>query len=297
MNTKTSLAVALFIAHTVLTAIAVAQPADTLVVRYLAAVKEDVYSKDDYYYQLLKLSLDKTVGSFGPYRLSPGAESQTSMDALKQMMAGQGIDIVHTNTQKSREKVLTPIRIPLDKGLIGARLVMVNEKDKSIFKQAKNAEDLRRMKFAQGEFWPDTEILKHNGLQLKTAKEYVPLLEMLGRREVDGFPRAVFEIYDEVAQYKDKNLSVAEGIYIYYPSAIYFFVRKDPHGARIAKRVHAGLKAAIDDGSFDALFNKAMKPHLDKARLFDRVPVVLKNPLLPDETPLQESALWYLKLQ
>ena len=35
---------------------------------------------------------------------------------------------------------------------------------------------------------------------------------------------------------------------------------------------------------------------LNKAKLKDRIGIKLKNPLLPEETPLSDSSLWYLNL-
>jgi len=52
---------------------------------------------------------------------------------------------------------------------------------------------------------------------------------------------------------------------------------------------------AIEDGSFDKLFSVAMKSYLDKANLNNRVGIKLRNPLLSDETPLDNPLLWYLK--
>jgi len=267
----------------------------TLVVRYLPP-DEDVGSRSQYYYQLLKLALDKTVDSHGPYELKPSSKAMNQRDALKAMKAGQGVDVVHTMTDKTRERVLLPIRIPLDKGLIGVRLVMVNKSEQDKFLNVKQMGDLKRYTFGQGHDWPDTEILRFNDIKVNTAPDYGQLFTMLQAKNFDGFPRAVFEIWDEIENHKDKNLTVADGFYIYYPAAMYFFVRKDMAGAAVGRRLEAGLKAAIKDGSFDKLFNTAMMPYINKAKLKDRIGIKLKNPLLPEETPLSDSSLWYLNL-
>jgi len=284
-----------FIFVTNFISISYAQKTSPLVVRYLPSINDDVYSSDQYYHNLLKLALDKTVGTYGSYKLEPAPPAKTVLDAIKLMMQNNGIDIVHTNTDKTRERVLLPIRIPLDKGLIGARLVMINEKDKSLFKDVKGLNDLKKFKFGQGDFWPDTEILKFNNLTVVTTKEYSDLFDQLNNGTFQGFPRAVFEIWDEVKDRPDQNLAIADGFYIYYPAAIYFFVRKDSYGALLAKRIEEGLLIAIKDGSFDKLFSIAMKSYLDKTNLNNRIGIKLRNPLLSDETPLDNPSLWYLK--
>lgn len=272
-----------------------AQNTKPLVVRYLPP-DEGVGSRSQYYSLLLKLALDKTVATHGAYELIPADKAMNQRDALKAMMQGQGIDVVHTMTDKTRERVLIPVRIPLDKGLIGARLVMVNKKDKAKFLNVKTVEDLKRFSFGQGHDWPDTEILRFNDLKVVTSQEYSALFTQLSDKTFDGFPRAVFEIWDEIQDHKDKNFDSADGFYIYYPAAMYFFVRKDATGAALSKRLETGLRIALKDGSFDKLFDTIMKPYIDKSNLKDRIGIKLKNPLLPDETPLNDSSLWYLSM-
>lgn len=271
------------------------QTGDKLVIRYLPP-KDEFGSRSQYYAQLLKLALDKTVATYGEYELKPAEKAMNQRDALKAMMSGQGLDIVHTMTDKTRERVLLPIRIPLVKGLIGIRLVMINRQDQDKFRNVKSVDDLKRFTFGQGNDWPDTEILRYNDLKVDTSQEYITLFNMLADKNIDGFPRAVFEIWDEIQDQKSKDFVVADGFYLYYPTAMYFFVRKDKEGAAIAKRIEAGLRLAIQDGSFDKLFNATMKTYLEKANLKNRVAIKMKNPLLPNETPLNDPSLWYLNL-
>lgn len=268
---------------------------DPLVVRYLPP-EENLGFESDYYSEVLKLALEKSVESHGPYELKPGDKAMNQRDALKAMMRGEGVDVVHTMTDKKRERVLIPVRIPLVKGLIGVRMVMTNESDVAKFMNTNTKEDLKKFKFGQGHDWPDTEILRYNDLKVTPSEDYQALFGMLKQKKFDGFPRAVFEIWDEIEAHKDKNFTVAKGFYIYYPTAMYFFVRKSKDGYDIAKRLEAGLRAAIADGSFDELFNKHMSGFIEKAKLDQRVGIKLKNPLLSDETPLNDSALWYLSL-
>ncbi len=287
--------IALLLTVTNFLSISYAQTPSPLIVRYLPSINDDVYSSNQYYHNLLKLALDKTVATYGSYQLEPAPAAKTVLDAMKLMMQNSGIDIVHTNTDKTRERVLLPIRIPLDKGLIGVRLVMINDKDNDKFKGVKEFNDLKKFKFGQGDFWPDTEILKFNNLSVHSTKEYSDLFDQLNKGTFQGFPRAVFEIWDEIKDRPGKNLAIADSFYIYYPAAIYFFVRKDSNGVLLAKRIEEGLLMAIEDGSFDKLFSVAMKSYLDKANLNNRVGIKLRNPLLSDETPLDNPLLWYLK--
>jgi len=267
---------------------------ETLMVRYLPP-EEDIGWNSQYYSKLLELALDKTIDTHGPYELVPGDIAMNQRDALKAMMQGKGVDVVFTMTDKTRERVLLPVRVPLVKGLIGARLVMINKEDDRLFRGVANVEDLKEYSFGQGYDWPDTEILKYNDLKVNTAQEYPALFTMLDNGVIDGFPRAVFEIWDEILEHRDQEFALVDGFYIYYPSAMYFFVKKDMRGAELQKRLHTGLMEAIEDGSFDKLFNAQMGEHLKRAKLNERTAIILQNPLLSDDTPLENEALWYLK--
>jgi ABC-type amino acid transport substrate-binding protein len=266
---------------------------DVTTVRYLPP-QENLGFENLYYEKLLRLALEKTIDTHGPYELVPGDEAMSQRDALKAMIKGEGVDIVHTMTDKTRERVLLPVRIPLVKGLIGVRLVMINKGDQGMFRNVRDVEDLKKYTFGQGYDWPDTEALKYNDIKVTSAQQYSDLFAMLENGVIDGFPRAVFEIYDEIMEHKDNEFAVADGFYIYYPAAMYFFVQKNTKGAKLHKRLEAGLKEAIEDGSFDKLFLALNGDHLKRAKLNQRTVIKLKNPLLTDETPLDVEEYWYI---
>lgn len=270
-----------------------AQNDETIIVRYLPP-EEVLGSRSLYYYNMLKLALDKTVESHGLYELVPAEKAMNQRDALKAMMAGKGIDVVHTMTDKTRESVLLPVRIPLVKGLIGVRLFMINNDDKDTFSTITTKADLKKFTYGQGYDWPDTEILKYNELKVNTSNNYQELFPMLKDKKIDTFPRAVFEIWNEIEDHKESGFIVADGFYIYYPAAMYFFVKKDIKGSKLSKRLEAGLRIAIEDGSFDELFNKEMKSFLENANLSKRIGIKLANPRLSEETPINDKSLWYL---
>jgi GR25 family glycosyltransferase involved in LPS biosynthesis len=80
---------------------------------------------------------------------------------------------------------------------------------------------------------------------------------------------------------------------IHYPAAGYIFTNKK--NKKLYDRLERGFRMAVDDGSFDTLFynHPDMKTVLEKANLKNRRIFELKNPLLPEETPLNDKRLWY----
>lgn len=260
------------------------------VVRYPAPEGEDD-ARMQYFIDLLRLSMEKTVDTYGPYELKPASVVMSQVQAMKSLMSGKELDVIHSMTNKGRERVLRPIRIPLDKGLLGMRLLMIRETDQEKFSEYRTKNDVKNIVMGQGADWPDTEILKFNEFKVTTSPSYSPLFNMLETGQIEAFPRAVFEIFDELEAHEDKNFTVAPNIALRYPAAMYFFVRQS--NKALADRIETGLRRAISDGSFDEAFNGYMQQHLQQANLENRVVIRLSNPLLPEETPLEDSALWY----
>jgi regulator of protease activity HflC (stomatin/prohibitin superfamily) len=77
---------------------------------------------------------------------------------------------------------------------------------------------------------------------------------------------------------------------LHYPTAYYYFVNKND--AVLAQALERGLRSAIKDGSFEALFTKTYGDAVHRARLQQRTRLELRNPLLPPQTPLDQKELW-----
>lgn len=248
----------------------------------------DIDARNQHFINILDLVLQKTAGE---YKLVACKTKMHQGRALEQLKRGIGIDIVWTMTTKSREKDLLPIRIPLFKGLIGTRLLLINKKDENRFKQIKTSEQLKELSAGQGHDWPDTEILKYNGCKVVESASYDALFKMLQKNRIDYFPRSIEEIWAEAEQYAGKGLVVEKTIVISYPAAVYFFVNKNNHV--LANRLEEGLKRAIADGSFDKLFFERFNEIIERANLSDRIQLNLENPFLTPETPLERKEFWY----
>jgi len=103
-------------------------------------------------------------------------------------------------------------------------------------------------------------------------------------------PRAVIEIEQELATVA-KKLHVAPDIMLFYPTAQYFFVAHDDQ--ELAAAIEYGLDQMLIDGSFDAMFQQQYGSTLQWLTATPRQVFMLKNPLLPAQTPLQNPLLWH----
>ena len=250
---------------------------------------DETDERTQYPVALLKLALDKTGVN---YELKPSDRILLTGKAMRQLRENREVNIVWSMTDSQREKELTPIRIPIAKGLIGLRVFAVSTDKKSKFDNILSLNDMRRLVPIQGEEWPDTKILQANGFNVFTVPDYREAYAMIIQGKGDFFPRSVMEINAELqAQGSSKGLHLEENFALYYPTAMYYFVSAS--NKIFANLIETGLKRAIDDGSFEALFQSTYSPILASLDIDERKIFTLENPLLPIETPLNNEKLWY----
>jgi len=153
--------------------------------------------RSEYFVQLLKLALDKTETKLNKVKLESTIRMQQGR-AVQQLLMGKNIDVIWTVTSIAREEKLLPIRIPLLKGLLGHRVLIIRKEDKKKFSSITSLEDLKHFSAGQGHDWPDTEILRANQIDVITAANYEGLFTMLEARRFDYFPRGVNEAWQEL---------------------------------------------------------------------------------------------------
>jgi hypothetical protein len=207
-----------------------------------------------------------------------------------ELEAGRTIDVGPIPSSAEREARLLPIRIPINKGMLGWRLGLIRKGDKGRIAGVSTLDDLKRVRLAQGQEWPDTHILRANGIDVITAPKYEGLFKMLVGKRFDYFPRSVMEIWDEQA-INDATLEVEPHLALHYFYDAYFMVNRK--NTKLAQDIRDGLEKAVADGSFDKLFQQYYGERLRKARLETRTVIELRNPLLTPETPSERPELWY----
>lgn len=257
-----------------------------IVVRY-PPPESNPDQRSRYPLKLLELVLKRAERNYRvevyPYRMVQGR-------ALLCLENNEGIDVLSTMTSTEREARLQPIRIPIDKGLIGWRLFLINKARAERFKGIASLDQLKPLGAGQGSDWPDTRILRANGLTVHGSSSYVSLFNMLESGRIDYFPRSITEIWSEAARHQDQ-LGVEPGIVLRYPTAIYFFVRKNDK--QLAADLTSGLEKMIADGSFEKLFQEHYGETIRRAGLQDRRIIDLDNPLMPAHMPVHRKPLWF----
>ena len=242
--------------------------------------------RDDYTVELLHLALAKAGGQFVAV---PSTERWSQARTLVHLAEGVDVDVGWSMTSLARERDLLPVRVQIFKGLIGWRVALVRRDRPDVLKSARRLQDLGSLVAGQGHDWPDTEILRANGLNVVESTSYDSLFRMLVGGRFDYFPRSLVEISIEQQANKD-TLAIDPYVLLHYPAAAYFFVRKG--NTELADAIHRGLGIATADGSFDALFNRHFGEQLARLNVEHRRVIELTNPLLPPGTPLNRARPW-----
>jgi hypothetical protein len=200
-----------------------------------------------YYLALLQKALLK--GADG--RPIPEIRQVTEMEhgrAVREISRGELLHLGWFGTDGSKEQQLRPIRIPLERGLIGYRLAIIHQKNRARLAAVGSLQQLRKLTACQGLDWPDNQILRQAGLHVQTAPVFENLFKQLQAGRCDYFPRGLFEGRPELlsrhSTYPD--LQQYHGLILHYPFAIYFFTARQ-HEA-LAQWIEQGLERMIDDG-------------------------------------------------
>lgn len=251
-------------------------------------VENDV--RYEYPLALLELALQKTSVRF---TLKPSQDPMRQAKSLKRLEENLVINIMWTMTDRQREEQLLPIRIPITRGLIGWRVFVTHKTSPFLTAPINTLQDLLEFSPVQGISWPDTKILQANGFNVQTARDYVESAQLVRTKSADFFPRSVVEVLGELENEHSPQLALRKGLVIYYPTAQYFFTNK--RNLTLAKLIETGLRRALEDGSYEKLFNEHFGEVLKQLDLENVTTFTLANPLLPILTPIGDPQYWYVK--
>ncbi len=210
--------------------------------------------------------------------------------ALAELELDRSVDVVWTMTSAERETRLLPIRIGIDKGLMGWRIALLAKGQEQLLTPVKNLQDLQGFRAGQGHDWPDRRILENSNLPVITSSSYHSLFLMLAAGRFDYFPRSLLEIDEELKSHQQLDLVADPNLLLHYPTVSYFFVA--PDNQKLADTISRGLEQSLADGSFDQLFYRYYGEILRRANIAQRRIIELSNPLLPSATPLNRTELW-----
>jgi hypothetical protein len=237
---------------------------------------------------MLKLSLDHLDRK---YELVPVEGDMTQTRQVEDVKNG-ALDIMWAGASKELEEIMEPVRVPLYKGLLGHRILIIRKGEQYKFNGIKNINDLRQVALGQGTAWIDTKILEANQLKVVKTMKYQNLFYMLDGSRFDAFPRAVFEPFNEIASRTNLALTIEENLMLVYKMDFYFFVNKN--NPQLARDLERGLDMAIADGSFEKQFltSPNVQEAITRGNLKNRIVIPLDNPFNSPQTPVDRAEYW-----
>lgn len=240
----------------------------------------------------LRLALSKIDK---PYVLKPSPVAYpTQSGVMNAFSSGGAIDIAWMGVDTTAWNATLPVPFPIDGGLLGYRLFLINSARQPEFEAVKTIDQLRKYIAIQGPGWGDIDILRNSGITVRTGL-YKNLFRMTAGGRADFFPRAAFEAINEQRQRVEEApaLAVERSLILKYKFALMFFVSKKRQELR--DDIFAGLKAAHADGSYQSMFkaDENVATALSKGNLAQRTLIEIPNPGLPDGVASIDKAYWF----
>lgn len=224
-----------------------------------------------------------TKHSHGELRFITSQEMEQER-AFAELSKGN-IDVIIAAPDTNRETESKVIYVPIDRGLLGFRLCLVN-KSAPLFDKINTPQDFISNKYSVGlgSHWPDRLIYETNGLKVVHSPIYEQLFPMLRSKRFHCFSRSISEIDDELAKFQDYDITSDEKVVFIYPNADFIFV--NPNKPELYAQLNDGVRAALENRSFHSIFDQHFANTLLEHGIYERKLLILENKQISD-TALQ----------
>lgn len=243
--------------------------------------------------ELIKRSLELTVPEYGAYKFIIQKIRVNRYRALSEILKGKVANIyIGVATEEWNNKTI-PIKIPVRKGLLNYRLLMIHENDLETFSRVETLEDLKGITAGLRSGWVTTKVFQEAEMNLVVVQNFDGLFMSLNNHRFSYIPRAIYEIFNELISYQDvlNHVVVEPTLVLHLPMPTYVYV--SPSEPRIAKRIEKGLKIMLGNGEFDQILNKYYSDDIERADLKNRKIIKMDNPYYIDKSLLNDDKLWY----
>ena len=257
--------------------------------------QRDAADVNDYAWKALREALERTRETYGDFRLeaSPSVSDRPRRLALE---AGEfGININVFPDSGDIGDALLPVPIPVDRGMLGYRVLFIRAEDQEKFDRVKGFDDLAGFRFGSLTSWVDTRIMRDAGLTVVPGASHDGLFHMLTAKRFDALNRSVTEVVQESKKFSGQlqDVAIERHLLLHYPIPSYFWVVNNAQGKLMAERVQAGLGRMVEDGTLQAFFNAEFHEVIAALDLDHRLVIDLPNATLRTRDPLEDPRLWY----
>jgi len=278
----------LFISALVSTVVA----GEVTIVHYMQPAS-NLDGRQSFVQEIIAASLEYTEETDGPYKMVP--TMTMNYDRAEIMQARYPNPVARISGTRQRQKKWLVIPIPINRGIVGYRVFLINRARQSDFAKISTLADLIKMELKAGQNfrWSDVEILRENGIEVVTGTNYEGLFEMLALNRFDFFPRGINEAFSELAARRDKypDMIVEEKIALYYPLPRVLATTRG--NTKLANRVERGLKTIFKNGVHRRIWLKHNQKWVNMANLRKRKIITLKNTYARPDLPYDQKEYWY----
>lgn len=262
-------------------------------VRYPQRVIESDLSDYEKYWQgLLKLALQKSGTPF--HLVAVDGRGLTHARIARNLNSDGSINVAYMGTSPEFEERLLPIRIPVFRGLIGYRILMIRDDKQPLFNGITDLSGLKGVSLGLGIQWSDVPIMRDAGFDVVQV-HYENLFKALDAGRFNAVSRAAHEIGPEleILAKKYTQLVAERSLIIGFRQASFFFVGKDDHA--LADVIRNGLLNAYHDGSFMQYFDESPVVQRAKQLLLEpqRKLLWIENRELSEQARMIPLKFWF----
>jgi hypothetical protein len=246
--------------------------------------------------QLLHNVFDDSINNLGHYKLLP-SHPITQGRAFIELANDSSLDIMTAAPSLSREQSTYAIPVPINRGLLGVRICLLHKGNTDKFQHIETLQDIidNKILFGQGTHWPDTQILRANGLRVFTSPLHENLHNMLRAGRFDCFPRAISEVDDELERYGRQGIEIEGSFAIVYKLPLYYWFNSENNA--LIQRVRSGLLKSIADRTYHEINRQSFEAIIKKYNIESRNIIYLNNPKESELVKTTEGELWHPMLQ
>jgi hypothetical protein len=233
--------------------------------------------RNAYIRDAVKLALDKTLASDGPYRLQLSLPMNKRRALLEAAARTVPNFLIIAGPKAGRAAGLAPVLFPVHLGVNGYRVCFVHAPRRAAVRATDSLAAVAAMRHVQGRDWPDVPILRANGFAVTEVNTYEALFELIELGRADLFCRSVLEVGDELRAHAGaKGLALDDSLLLSYELPQYLYTH--PGDQVATERIARGLRKAFADGSLQALLRRYLQPALAQLDLPRRRLFTLKTP-------------------
>lgn len=238
-------------------------------------------------------ALEITKKEYGPFELFINTGRMRNERAVQRLEAGGSENIHFGLTSKELERRLLPIRIPIRMGALNYRLLLIHKDDIDKFSQIRTLEQLKALQVGLGAHWVTRKVMEREGFSVVPSNTYEGLFKMLEMKRYDYTVRGPHEVYGELEIFLNDapNMMIEPTLALHIVAPFYIFV--SPHEPDLANRIEEGLTRMVKSGRLREMFLEHYEEHIENSNIPKRRIIHIPNQLLPEETPVDNEALWF----